>query len=173
VRAPTSLRTTFYDKKNRKNLWRNGKAIPLKAKALSFLAYANDKGNFGFELKYSKNLAPKGNFVYVWRGEDGFDYRVKSTSWQKGNLGLAFTSATTATFSGNCVVQKIDPATGYGVESWGNSKLTVKIEDNDMKLPQSTGTDRIQITVDASGDGPDRTIAMTGISGGNIVIHSK
>ena len=133
----------------------------------------NDKGNFGFELKYSKNLAPKGNFVYVWRGEDGFDYRVKSTSWQKGNLGLAFTSATTATFSGNCVVQKIDPATGYGVESWGNSKLTVKIEDNDMKLPQSTGTDRIQITVDASGDGPDRTIAMTGISGGNIVIHSK
>jgi cysteine-rich repeat protein len=134
----------------------------------------NNKGNFGFELKYNKNLAPKGNFVYVWRGTDGFDYKVKSTSWQKGAVGLAFISSSTATFSGNCVIQKINPLNGETVQSWGNSKLTVQIEDNDMKLPQSTGTDRISISFVASGTGgPSRTIIMTDIGNGNIVVHSK
>ena len=132
----------------------------------------NDKGNFGFELKYNKNLAPKGNFVYVWRDTDGFDYKVKSTSWQKGAVGLAFTSTSTATFSGNCVIQKINPLSGETVDSWGNSKLTVQIEDNDMKLPQ-TGIDRISISFVASGGGPSRTISMTNIGNGNIVVHSK
>ncbi|MFM7322811.1 MAG: Ig-like domain-containing protein, partial [Armatimonadota bacterium] len=38
----------------------------------------NGKANFGFTVGYAKNSAPKGQSVFVIRGNDGYDYVVKS-----------------------------------------------------------------------------------------------
>jgi hypothetical protein len=46
--------------------------------------------------------------VCVFRGADGYDYIVKSNSWQGG--GAAFTATTTG-FSGKATVTVINPAT--------------------------------------------------------------
>jgi len=43
MRAPDFVARIFNNQTTRKNLWRNSKAIPLKAKALSFLANENEK----------------------------------------------------------------------------------------------------------------------------------
>ena len=75
---------------------------------------ANGKGNFGFTVK-GANGNPKGNSIYIFRGLDGFNYIVKSTSWAGGFLNFSNEPGTSisnrSSFKGKCVVQKIDPAT--------------------------------------------------------------
>jgi hypothetical protein len=135
----------------------------------------NGKGNFGFTVNYNKNGAPKGNFVYVFRGTDGYNYVVKSNSWQDG--GLSFSGTNKAYFSGKCNVQKIDRATGQVVESWGGYRFAVDITDGDIGSPQNGCTDKIAITIFNSRGGIWRQIgtyaAQILLGGGNIVIHSK
>jgi hypothetical protein len=134
---------------------------------------ANGKGNFGFTVNYNKNGAPKGSFVYVFRGKDGYNYVVKSNSWQGG--GLSFSGTNKAYFAGKCNVQKIDRATGAVVASWGNYRFAVDITDGDLDSPRTT--DKIAITIfDETGaiwrqiGTPTNPITL---GGGNIVIHSK
>jgi len=134
---------------------------------------ANGKGNFGFTVNYNKNGAPKGSFVYVFRGKDGYNYVVKSNSWQGG--GLSFSGTNKAYFSGKCNVQKIDRTTGQVVESWGGYRFAVDITDGDLNSPRTTDTIAISI-FDSTGaiwrqiGTPTSPIAL---GGGNIVIHSK
>jgi len=137
---------------------------------------ANGKVNFGFMVSYQKNAAPKGNFVCVFRGSDGYDYVVKSNSWQGG--GISFTGTNQAYFTGKCNVQKIDRTTGQVVASWGNYKFAVDITDGDSGSPQNTRTtDTIAITIFDSTNAIWRQIgtsaAQIPLGGGNIVVHSK
>jgi hypothetical protein len=134
----------------------------------------NGKGNFGFNVGYQKGTTPKGSFVYIYRGADGYNYVVKSNSWQGGTL--SFTAKNAAYFSGKCVIQKIDPSTGAIVASWGNSKFSVWVTDNS----QNGGTDKLAISFSAPTGATtytNRTIGTAAsevaIGGGNIIVHNK
>jgi hypothetical protein len=134
---------------------------------------ANGKGNFGFTVNYQKNGTPKGNSIYLFRGTDGYNYLVKSNSWQGG--GLSFLNTYKASFSGKCVVQKIERATGLVVESWGNYRFTVDIWDGDLQNPRTT--DRYAITILRDNGTVWRQIGTSAspiqLGGGNVAIHNK
>jgi hypothetical protein len=134
---------------------------------------ANGKGNFGFTVQYQKKGAPTGSFVYVFRGTDGYIYKVKSNSWQGG--GLWFTGNNKAYFMGKCTVQKIDSTTGLVVESWGNYKFIVDIKDGDLDKPRTADTFALTILTNTGVvwrqiGTPANQIEL---GGGNIVVHSK
>src|SRR5581483_3084723 len=99
---------------------------------------ANGKDNFGFTVRIDrKNL--KGNSIFIIRSTDGFNYIVKSTSWQNGFLNFVNEPATSTTnrasFAGKCTVQKIDRTTGALVTSFGNFSFTVDVRDGDLLSP--------------------------------------
>jgi hypothetical protein len=133
----------------------------------------NGKGNFGFTVNFQKSGSPKGNSLYLFRGTDGYNYRVKSNSWQGGGLTF-FDDGWKARFSGKCVVQKIDRNTGLVVESWGNYRFTVDIWDGDLKSPRTF--DRYAMTIIRDNGTVWRQIgdpaSPTQLGGGNVTIHS-
>jgi len=127
----------------------------------------NGKGNFGFTVQYQKKGAPKGNFIYLFRGDDGYNYLIKSNSWQDG--GLSFTGTNTAFFTGRCNIQKIDRTTGLVVESFGNYRFTVEIKDGTTRT-----SDTFALKVWNPTDGTVyREIGTSALGGGNLVVHSK
>jgi hypothetical protein len=134
---------------------------------------ANGKDNFGFTVQYNRNVGPKGNFVFVLRGKDGYDYVAKSNSWQGG--GLSFMGTNNVYFSGKCNVQKIDRTTGAVAASWGNYKFAVDITDGDLTIPHTTDTIAIRIvnSINAIWRQIGTPTAQIPLGGGNIVIHSK
>ena len=134
---------------------------------------ANGKDNFGFTVNYNKNGAPKGNFLFMFRGTDGYNYQVKSKSWAKG--GLSFTSTNTAYFTAKATLSKIDRATGQVISSDGSYTFAVNILDGDLMNPRTTDTFAVTI-FDSTGNiwmqlgtGPGQIT----LGGGNIVVHSK
>jgi len=132
----------------------------------------NGKGNFGFTVNWQKNGIPKGNFLYLFRGLYGYNYRVKSNSWQGG--GLWFTGTNKAYFSGKCNVQKIDRATGQVVSLGGNWFFTVDIWDGDLLNPRTF--DSFAITV-LDSDGVvwcqvGTPMSPIQLGGGNVTIHN-
>jgi len=131
---------------------------------------ANGKDNFGFTVNYNKNGAPKGNFLFMFRETDGYNYQVKSNSWAKG--GLSFTNDYDAFFTAKATIQKIDRVTGIAESLGGDFKFVVNIHDSDAKLPQK-GTDTIAVTIYNSNNTIWRQIGTTNLGGGNIVVHSK
>jgi hypothetical protein len=136
----------------------------------------NGKGNFGFNVASQKS-GPRGNSVYIFRGLDGFNYVIKSTSWQGGGLGFAKDGAllSKAFLSAKCVVLKIDPATGDIVDSFGNYTLTVDVADGDLYNPRQS--DRYAITIFNSTGIIWRQIGSRTnppvIGGGNITVKGK
>jgi uncharacterized protein YjbI with pentapeptide repeats len=130
---------------------------------------ANHHGNFGFNVKYSSSL-PKGQSVYAFRGADGYDYVVKSNSWQGG--GASITTTTTA-FSGKASVIVIDPATGLQVSGLGGGNYTYRVDATDNG---QTG-DRYAISVYTSTGQlwhqAGTTAVQLVLGGGNVVLHSK
>jgi hypothetical protein len=124
-------------------------------------------------VQYQKKGAPTGSFVYVFRGTDGYIYKVKSNSWQGG--GLWFTGTNKAYFMGKCTVQKIDSTAGLVVESWGNYRFIVDIKDGDLEKPRTADTFALTILTNTNVvwrqiGTPANQITL---GGGNIVVHSK
>ncbi|MCA1626652.1 MAG: hypothetical protein LC742_01630, partial [Acidobacteria bacterium] len=135
---------------------------------------ANQKGNFGFTVNYQKSGSPKGNSLYMFRGVDGYNYRVKSNSWQGGGLTF-YGDPWKAAFSGKCNVQKIDPLTGATVQTWGNYTFTVDLVDGDLKNPRETDRYAIQVLTDAGAIWRQigtRT-APVQLGGGNVAVKSQ
>src|SRR5260370_24066534 len=86
----------------------------------------NGHGNFGFNVRYASGTStPQGQANYTFRGADGYDYVVKSTSWQDG--GAAF-SATTTSFGGVASVTVIDPSNGLAVSGLGGTNFTFRVD---------------------------------------------
>jgi hypothetical protein len=139
---------------------------------------ANGHGNFGFTVK-GGNGNPKGNSIYIFRGLDGFDYVVKSTSWAGGFLNFSTEPGTSianrSSFKGKCVVQKIDPATGAIVQSFGNFSFTVDARDGDLLSPRSFDAYAITI-LDNNGVIWRRVgtnLALLPLGGGNVMVKAK
>ena len=139
---------------------------------------ANGRANFGFSVKGS-NGSPKGNSIFIFRGTDGFNYIVKSTSWAGGFLNFSTEPATSilnrSSFKGKCVVQKIDRTTGAVVASFGNFSFTVDARDGDLLTPRSY--DGYAITIlDNNGVIWRRVgtnIALLPLGGGNVMVKGK
>jgi len=132
---------------------------------------ANGKDNFGFTVNYNKNGAPKGNFLFMFRGTDGYNYQVKSNSWAKG--GLSFTGVNGATFTAKATIQKIDRLTGIAESLGGSFIFSVNIKDGDLTKP--TTPDTLAITI----FNPDNSIwkqvgtvaSQITLGGGNVTVH--
>jgi hypothetical protein len=138
---------------------------------------ANGKANFGFSVAYQKNGSPRGNLTYVYRGTDGYDYVVKSNSWQGGALTFSNNDPSLAAFSGRATVQRIDRATGLADPSWpaGNYTFTVDGMDGDLKSPKVRDTFAVTIM-----DNEGRIWRQLGtrtapvqLGGGNVAVQSR
>ena len=137
----------------------------------------NGKGNFGFTVKGGGN--PKGNSIYIFRGLDGFNYIVKSTSWSGGYLNFSNEPGTSisnrSSFKGKCVVQKIDRNSGALVQSFGNFSFIVDTRDGDLLTPRSF--DAYAITVlDNNGSiwrQVGTNLALLPLGGGNVMVKAK
>lgn len=135
-------------------------------------ASANGKANFGFTVNYQRNGNPKGNSVFLIKGTDGFNYLVKSNSWSGGGLAFGFGSNShKASFTGRCVIQKINRVTGELVASQGNCQFTCDIEDGDLLNPRQTDKYGIRIL------GSDGTLwfnsTILPLGGGNVTVRSR
>jgi hypothetical protein len=139
---------------------------------------ANGKANFGFSVK-GANGSPKGNSIFVFRGTDGFNYIVKSTSWAGGFLNFSTEPSTSilnrSSFKGKCVVQKIDRSTGAVVASLGNFTFTVDARDGDLLTPRSFDAYAITI-LDQNGVIWRRVgtnTALLPLGGGSVMVKAK
>lgn len=138
----------------------------------------NGKANFGFTVRIDKNSL-KGNSTFIFRGTDGFNYIVKSTSWAGGFLNFANAPSTSianrASFGGKATVQKVDPVTGAVVASFGNYTFTVDVRDGDLLTPRVDDAYAITI-LDNNGViwrrvGTNTTPITLG--GGNVSVKAK
>jgi hypothetical protein len=138
---------------------------------------ANGKANFGFNVSPGNKAGQvHGNWTLVFRGTDGFNYVVKANSWSDGQLQFAAEPGTSpavytrSELKGRCNVQKIDPATGQAVASWGNFSFEAHTSDGDLLSPR--GPDGYAFVVrDAAGQvwhqAGSRDSLVT-LGGGNI-----
>lgn len=141
----------------------------------------NGKLNAGWTVNYHKNGNPKGQWVSVLKALDGYNYQFKSTSWQGGGLAF-FSDPSKAAFSGRCVIQKIDPATGNVVDSLGagNCTFTADVVDGDWLKPKQPDQYGIRILISGSVPAFWLDIADAGtiyppitLGGGNVSVKSK
>ena len=139
---------------------------------------ANGKANFGFSVK-GANGSPKGNSIFIFRGTDGFNYIVKSTSWAGGFLNFSTEPSTSilnrTSFKGKAVVQKVDRTTGAVVASFGNYSFTVDARDGDLLTPRSFDAYAITI-LDNNGVIWRRVgtnIALLPLGGGSVMVKAK
>ncbi|HEX2987824.1 MAG TPA: hypothetical protein VHS06_06600 [Chloroflexota bacterium] len=135
----------------------------------------NGKANFGFTVNYQKTGNPKGQSVFVYGSKgDGFNYVIKSNSWQGGGLGFA-SDPSKATFSGKCTVQKIDRVTGSVAPSWGNYSYTVGLTDGDQANPK--GPDKFAITIMDANNNVWKQVGTANLpvqlGGGQVTVQSK
>ena len=139
---------------------------------------ATGKANFGFSVKSDKG-SPKGNSIFIFRGTDGFNYIVKSTSWSGGFLNFSTEPHTSilnrTSFKGKCVVQKVDRVTGQIVASFGNFTFTVDARDGDLLTPRSFDAYAITI-LDTNGVIWHRVgsnTALVQLGGGSVMVKAK
>jgi hypothetical protein len=127
--------------------------------------------------------------VYVFRGSNGYDYVVKSNSWNGGGLSFGNNSAgNTTSFSGKANITVMNPATGQVVTalSSGNDSYRVDATDgSSLGLPDTyaitvyNGSGAIYHEV-AKSWGANTALSSNqlllgggGNGGGNLTIHLK
>jgi MBG domain (YGX type) len=131
----------------------------------------NQHGNFGFNVRYKSGTTPMGQMVYTFRGADGYDYIIKSNSWQSGGLSFA---TNTASFNGKGNVTVLDPTTGQPVLGLGGGNLTYRVDVTDNGKP-SADTYAISVYT-ATGSlyhQAGTTATQLLLAGGNLAVHTK
>jgi len=136
----------------------------------------NRKANFGFTVGFNKNGTLKGNSIYMLRGDDGYNYLVKSTSWNTG--GLTFLQGcnmqlTRGRYSANAVIQKIDPDTELVLSSIGNCSLVVDIGDGDLCSPRERDQYAIRVMLSNGTTWWGSYPTLQDLGGGNVKVFSK
>jgi alpha-tubulin suppressor-like RCC1 family protein len=132
---------------------------------------ANNHGNFGFSVRYKTGTTtPQGQFVYVFRGSDGYDYVIKSNSWAGG--GFTLTGTSQASFAGKCNVSVIDPMTGTAVSGLGGGNLSYRV----YVTAGSNGSSTLSLQVwDAGGHlyhQAGTSSSQISLGGGNVVVRA-
>jgi len=138
---------------------------------------ANGRAGFGFTVTSGNKAGQvRGNWTLTFLGADGFYYVAKANSWQDGYLQFAAEPGVTpavytrSEFKGRCNVQKIDPATGLTVASFGNYTFEAHSFDGDLLTPKQADAYAFVVR-DATGavwhEAGSRTALVT-LGGGNI-----
>ena len=127
----------------------------------------NNHGYFGFAVSYKADgKSPQGQVNYVFRGADGYDYLIKSTSWTGG--GLAF-GTTTSSFSGKASVVVINPVNGRVVSGLGGTTYTYRVDIVDGS------TDKFAISIYTSAGAlyhqAGTTASPIAVGTGAILVH--
>jgi len=131
------------------------------------ISASNNHGNFGFNVRYkSGTTTPQGQSVCVFRGADGYDYVIKSNSWQGG--AAAFTP-TTASFSGKASVIVVNPLTGMVVSGLGGGNYTYRVDVTSASTP--TYAISVYDSTGALYHQAGTTGTQIPLGGGNIVVH--
>ena len=131
------------------------------------ISSSNNHGSFGFVVRYDKKGGPQGQAVYTFRGANGYDYVIKSTSWQGGGASFG-TSA--VSFGGKANVTAINPATGLVVAALSGGNYSYRVDATSSASPSYA------VSVYTPGGslyhqaGTAKTQIRLG--GGNIVVHS-
>jgi hypothetical protein len=109
----------------------------------------------------------------MYRGTDGYNYKLKSNSWAKG--GLSFNGINGAYFTAKATLEKIDRTTGIVVSSDGSYTFGVNIKDGDLTAPKTTDTFAITIFDSAGNVWKQLGTAATQVTlgGGNVFVKSK
>jgi MBG domain (YGX type)/Pentapeptide repeats (8 copies) len=128
---------------------------------------ANRHGNFGFNVHVS-STSVKGQSVFAFRGADGYDYVVKSNSWNGGGAAVGLT---TASFSGKCSVIVIDPATGLAVVGLGGGNYSYRVDTTVNATKPDTYAISVYTPQGALWHQAGTTAAQLALGGGNIVVH--
>jgi hypothetical protein len=144
------------------------------------------RGNFGFTARFTKPGTPKGQAVYVWRGQYGgvtADFVVKSNSM----TGLSFadqlgngTFPWRAVLDGKATIGISRASNGELLYSDGNATFQVVAVDSGQSSGKGVDSyairvldkDGVTIKVVGSWTGPTNTGGVL-LSGGNIVVHLK
>jgi hypothetical protein len=142
----------------------------------TFAGKPGQKTNFGFNMKYNKQLTNlQGNANIIIRAMDGEVYQIKSTSAQSLNVN---SSSGQATFLSKCNITKItNPMAPVGLG--GNYNLQLTIDDNGepgdsdtlaITVRSSDGTVLLFSSNDAGGAAVPQAL-LSGYGGGNTVVH--
>jgi hypothetical protein len=144
-------------------------------------ASASGKAHLAFSVSAAKNGSPKGNASFSFKGSDGFNYLVKSNSWQGGYLqfsaepNVSPAVYTRSNLKGNCTVQKIDSVTGLVVESFGGYTFEIFTRDGDLLNPRQS--DSYSITVRTNTNAVFHQVgsqnSLVALGGGNITNKAK
>ena len=141
-------------------------------------ASINGKSNFGYTVRGVKG-SPKGSFILITRGTDGYDYIVRSNSWAGGFLNFATDPGSSvisrASFKGKCNVQKVDSNTGAVVQSWGNFSFAVDTRDGDLFTPRQEDSFAVSI-IDNNGlvwRQVGTPASLIDLGGGNVMVKGK
>jgi hypothetical protein len=130
----------------------------------------NQHGNFGLTVRYkSGTTTPQGQAVYVFRGNDGYDYVVKSNSWTGG--GLSF-GTNTSSFSGKANLTAINPSTGLAVSGIGGGNYTYRVDVTDNGSTGDTYAISVYTSTGTLYHQAGTTASQLPLGGGNIVIHT-
>jgi len=139
----------------------------------------NNRASFGFSMRYKSGskTTPWGQLVYTFRGADGYDYVVKSTSWTGG--GLAFGTGT-ASFSGKATVTRIRPESERCFSYYDRDNPTTKYYNAPsytfrVDVADKPAGDTFAITVSSAlgvlYHRAGTTAVQIKISGGSITVH--
>jgi hypothetical protein len=138
------------------------------------------KANFAFSVTSNRNGQPRGNASFSFSA-GGFNYVVKSNSWQDGYLqfsaepGVTPTVFTRSNLRGNCTVQKIDPVTGLVVASFGSYTFEIFSRDGDLLNPSQR--DSYSITVRDNSNAVFHQVgsqnSLVTLGGGNITNKAR
>jgi hypothetical protein len=131
---------------------------------------ANKHGNFGFTVRYKSGSTPTGQAVYVFRGTDGYDYVVKSNTWNGGGLSFGTNSVS---FSVKANVTVINRATGAVLSSAGNYTMRVDAVDNGSPGSADTYAVSVYTSTGILYHQAGSTGAQLVLGGGNVVVHTK
>jgi rhamnogalacturonan endolyase len=143
---------------------------------------ANGRASFGFTVTAgNKEGQVRGNWTVTFLGADGFYYVAKANSWQDGHLQFAAEPGTSpavytrSEMTGRCNVQKIDPATGLVVASFGNYTFEAHSFDGDLLNPKQA--DAYAFTVRDGAGGVWHQVgsrnSLVTLGGGNITNKAR
>jgi hypothetical protein len=144
------------------------------------------KGTFGFVARYNKNGQPQGQMVYVYRGLYSGPCTINHVSRTCTNVpanfviksnslnALQFAGTTypmTATLQGKATIQINRASNGVQLYGDGNATFTATVVDSGKS--SGIGSDKFALTVYGKNGVLYKSVPVTPLRGGNVVIHLK
>jgi hypothetical protein len=134
---------------------------------------SGSKGNFGFNARYNNKGQPQGQIVYVYRGMyNGVaaDFIIKSNSLSALSFsGTAYPLS--ATLQGKATIQINRSSDGVQLYGEGNATFTAKVADSGQN--SGIGSDNFSLIVYDKNAVTYKSVPISTLQGGNVVIHLK